>query len=155
VLILYFAHQITRELARQNPLVLEQVHATEQSLPAAATVVGLFLASTFLDRNFLLAIASAFQSQLSPEQASGIWHGRAATDEIFKRAFWSEFQVSKRRTNPEVKLNNWINYKCPKNYFFFAQDVMSFSQSLFSYGLDFRLFPNLFFTYSNHPRAIF
>ena len=82
--------QVKRELSRRNPLMLEQVNATEQSLPAAATVVGLFLVSTFLDRNFLLAVASAFLGQTGNAAKTSA----ANVDEMFKLAFWSEFQVS-------------------------------------------------------------
>uniref|UniRef100_A0A915N408 G-protein coupled receptors family 1 profile domain-containing protein n=1 Tax=Meloidogyne javanica TaxID=6303 RepID=A0A915N408_MELJA len=51
---------IAVEVTRQNPLVLEQVHSTEQTLPAAATTVGLFILSTLLDRQFLIALANSF-----------------------------------------------------------------------------------------------
>nr|CAD2127438.1 unnamed protein product [Meloidogyne enterolobii] len=101
----HFDPQIAVELTRQNPLVLEQVHSTEQTLPSAATTVGLFILSTLLDRQFLIALANSFGFggiEKMDERSMLIVLNRNKRPEmrvevlaegIFKVAFWSEFQT--------------------------------------------------------------
>uniref|UniRef100_A0A914L3G1 G-protein coupled receptors family 1 profile domain-containing protein n=1 Tax=Meloidogyne incognita TaxID=6306 RepID=A0A914L3G1_MELIC len=101
----HFDPQIAVEVTRQNPLVLEQVHSTEQTLPAAATTVGLFILSTLLDRQFLIALANSFGFggiEKMDERSMLIALNRNKRPEmkvevlaegIFKVAFWSEFQT--------------------------------------------------------------
>jgi hypothetical protein len=102
----HFDPQIALEMSRQNPFVLEQIYATEQTLPAAATTVGLFILSTLLDRQFLLALAKSFgfegiekMDERSMLLALNNRHKRPdvtiglLVDGIFNVAFWSEFQV--------------------------------------------------------------
>ncbi|KAF7634939.1 hypothetical protein Mgra_00005684 [Meloidogyne graminicola] len=102
----HFDPQIVQEITRQNPVVIEQIYATEQTLPAAATTVGLFILSTLLDKQFLMALANSFGyeriekmdektmlSILNKQERSSKKNLEFLGEEIFKVSFWNEFQT--------------------------------------------------------------
>ncbi|KAL3072643.1 hypothetical protein niasHS_017617 [Heterodera schachtii] len=74
------------ELARRNPIVAEQVLATEQSLPIASFAVALFLFNTLLDRSFLRTIVNTFGGREDNEN-------EGTEQKALRGAIWSEFQT--------------------------------------------------------------
>ncbi|KAL3123826.1 hypothetical protein niasHT_010039 [Heterodera trifolii] len=74
------------ELARRNPIVAEQVLATEQSLPIASFAVAFFLFNTLLDRPFLRTIVNTFGGREDNEN-------EGTAQKALRGAIWSEFQT--------------------------------------------------------------